>query len=66
MRRTNYGIHVVQQPEIVRPAERATFNSVPGRSGTLTTLEGDDVYDDFILSVECSITDISRLTDITS
>jgi len=61
---TDYGIHVIQQPEIVRPAERATFTSVPGRSGTLTTLEGNDVYDDFILSVECFITDLNKLTAI--
>ncbi len=62
---TEYGIHVVQQPEIIRPPERVTFQSIPGRSGTLTTLEGQDVYDDFILSVECTITDTSRLNDIT-
>ena len=63
---TEYGIHVSRQPEIIRPAERATFTSVPGRSGTLTTLEGNDVFDDFILSVECFITDLSRLTAICS
>jgi len=62
---TDYGIHVVRQPEIVRPPERVTFQSVHGRSGTLTTLEGQDVYDDFILSVECTISDMSRLNDIT-
>lgn len=63
---TNYGIHVVRQPEIIRPSERATFTSVPGRSGTLTTLEADDVYDDFILSVECFISDLSNLSAIFS
>ena len=62
---TEYGIHVIQQPEIIRPPERVIFQSVPGRSGTLTTLEGWDVYDDFILSVECTISDTSRLNDIT-
>ncbi|NLX82684.1 MAG: hypothetical protein GXZ04_02560, partial [Clostridiales bacterium] len=36
---TSYGIRVTQQPEIIRPPERAAFTSVPGRSGTLTTLE---------------------------
>ena len=64
VRCTNYGIHVVQQPDIIRPSERATFTSVPGRSGTLTTLEADDVYDDFILSVECFISDLSNLASI--
>lgn len=63
---TDYGIHVSRQPEIIRPSERAVFTSVPGRSGTLTTLEGNDVYDDFILSVECFITGLSNLTNICS
>ena len=61
---TAYGIRVVQQPEIIRPPERATFTSVPGRSGTLTTLEGTDVYDDFLLTVECIITDTTELSII--
>ena len=63
---TEYGIHVVQQPEIIRPAERATFTAVPGRSGTLTTIEGADVYDDFLLTVECTITDTLQLNTILS
>jgi len=58
---TDLGIHVLKQPELVRPSERATFTSVPGRSGTLTTLEGEDVYDDFIVSAECIIRDTSNL-----
>lgn len=61
---TEYGIYVAQQPEIIRPSERVTFQSIPGRSGTLTTLEGQDVYDDFLLSVDCRISDTSRLNDI--
>jgi len=61
---TDYGIHVIQQPEIIRPLERVTFQSIPGRSGSLTTLEGPDVYDDFLLSVDCWVADTSRLDDI--
>ena len=61
---TAYGIRVVQQPEIIRPAERATFTSVPGRSGTLATLEGMDVYDDFLLTITCVITETSQLNAI--
>ena len=64
VRCTQYGIHVSQQPAITRPPERATFTNVPNRSGTLTTLEGDDVYDDLILSAECFVADISRLNEI--
>ncbi len=61
---TDYGIRVVQQPEIMRPSERLTFTPVPGRSGSLTTLEGQDVYDDFLLSVDCRISDTSRLDEM--
>lgn len=64
VRCTQYGIHVSQQPAITRPPERATFTNVPNRSGTLTTLEGEDVYDDLILSAECFVADISRLNEI--
>ena len=64
VRCTDYGIHVIQQPEIIRPPERVTFQSVPGRSGTLTTLEGPDVYDDFLLSIDCLMADTSRLDEI--
>ena len=61
---TQYGIHVLEQPVITRPSERATFSSVPGRSGTLTTLEGDDVYDDMILTATCMIENTNRLSEI--
>ena len=56
---TEYGIHVLEQPPITIPAERATFTNVPGRPGSLTTLEGDDVYDDLILTAQCMISDPS-------
>lgn len=64
VRCTEYGIHVTEQPSIIRPSERVTFTNVPGRNGSLTTLEGDDVYDDFILPISCTVSDISRLSDI--
>jgi phage-related protein len=63
---TEYGIHITEQPSVIRPAERAVFTNVPGRSGSLTTLEADDVYDDFILPVECAVSDLSRVAEIGS
>lgn len=50
-----YGIHVSEQPPITIPAERRTQTNVPGRPGSLTQLEGEDIYDDMILSVTCFI-----------
>ena len=61
---TDYGIYLVRQPELIRPPERITFTSVPGRSGTFTTLEGTNVYDDFLLSLECVIRDTASLNSI--
>ena len=50
-----YGIHVTEQPPITIPLERSTQTNVPGRPGSLTQLEGEDIYDDMILSVTCFI-----------
>ena len=56
-----YGVYVSEQPPITIPQERSTQTTVPGRPGTLTTLEGTDVYDDLVLAAECFITDESRI-----
>lgn len=66
VRCTEYGIHVSEQPPLTIPAERATFTNVPGRSGSLTTLEGNDVYEDQVLTATCFISDTSRIREITA
>ena len=52
-----YGIHVTEQPTVTIPAERSTQTNVPGRPGSLTQLEGEDVYDDLLLTATCFISD---------
>ena len=52
---TLYGIHVSEQPPITIPEERVTFTDVPGRSGSLTILEGQDVYKDLTLTANCFV-----------
>ena len=64
VRCTEYGIHVLELPLITVPAERATHINVPGRPGSLTALEGDDVYDDMILTATCLIADPDRIPEI--
>ena len=64
VRCTEYGIHVLEHPPQTVPAERATFTDVPGRSGSLTTLEGDNVYDDMVLTASCLIADPNRIPEI--
>ena len=43
VRCTQYGIHVSELPPPTIPSERVTYTNVPGRPGSLTTLEGEDV-----------------------
>jgi len=57
VRCTEYGIYVSEQPHITMPQERSTQTKIPGRPGSLTTLEGDDVYDDLTLTATCFIRD---------
>lgn len=64
VRCTEYGIHVSEQPPITIPAERASYTDVPGRAGSLTTLEGEDIYDDLLLTAQCFISDPSRIPEI--
>ena len=59
-----YGIHVTEQPTVTIPAERSTQTNVPGRPGSLTQLEGDDVYDDLLLTATCFISDPAQIPAI--
>ncbi len=59
-----YGIHVTEQPPITIPLERSTQTNVPGRPGSLTQLEGEDVYDDMILTATCFISDLAQIPAI--
>ena len=61
---SSYGIHVLTQPQLIRPLERHEYTNVPGRNGSLVTTEGEDVYDDILLTVECWVKDTSRITEI--
>lgn len=48
------GLYVTELPPVKRPAERVQTVTIPGRSGHLTLLEGDQVHDGYTL--ECQIT----------
>ena len=66
VRCTEHGIHVLEQPVLTLPNERATFVDVPGRSGSLTVLEGDAVYDDLVLTAQCIVENLERHEEIAS
>ncbi len=64
IRSTDMGVHVLEQPPYTMPNERVTFTNIPGRSGALTTTEGDYVYDDLVLTATCIIADPDRIPDV--
>ena len=64
VRSTEYGVHVLEQPVLALPNERATFVDVPGRSGSLTVLEGESVYDDLVLTAQCIVENTERYEEI--
>ena len=58
---TDFGIHVSEQPSLTIPAERVTYTNVPGHPGSLTTVEGEDVYDDMVLTATCLLADPTKI-----
>lgn len=61
---TEMGIRVTELPPPTMPAERSTFTNIPGKSGSLVTLEGDAVYDDLTLTTTCVVADPSKIPAI--
>lgn len=61
---TEYGIRAVEMPPISFAKERATWKDVPGRSGSLTIVEGKDVYEDLTLSIDCRVENAGRIAEI--
>ena len=64
VRCTQYGIHVSELPPPTIPTEHATYTNVPGRPGSLTTLEGEDVYEDVVLTAQCFLSDPTKIPAI--
>lgn len=64
VRSTSYGLYVSEQPEIIMPLERTSQITIPGRPGTLTKLEGEDVYGDILMTAQCVMKDASRIPEI--
>lgn len=58
---SDYGVIVQTFPPLTLPEERAKFEPIPGRSGSLTLLEGDAVYEDIVLSIDCYVRDVDKL-----
>ena len=53
IRSTAYGVFVSEQPPIMQPKERITFEDIAGKAGSLAITEGEKVYEDVTLTVKC-------------
>ena len=43
---------------------RVTYTNVPGRPGSLAKLEGEDVYEDMVLTAQCFLSDPAKIPAI--
>ena len=63
-RSTDVGVYVSDLPPVTIPLERSKQTVIPGRAGSLTTLEGDNVYDDLTLTAKCWIRDPALIPSV--
>ena len=52
---------MTKRPPVTIPLERSSRTNLPGRPGSLMQLEGEDVYDDMILTSTCFISDPAQI-----
>lgn len=57
-------IHIEHLPDIQRAPERVEYIVVPGRSGTLTKTEGENVYDSYTKSFDIVALDKEKIPSI--
>jgi len=60
----NMGIILQGPVPIVKPEERVTHVTIPGRSGELTMLEGDDVFNSYIQTVSIHVRGAYRINQV--
>jgi phage-related protein len=66
VRSTVNGVRVIEFPPFTLPEERVESQTILGRSGSLTTVEGDDVYNDIVLSIYCFVEDLTHINQIST
>lgn len=60
------GVIIQDSPAIIRAPERTEEVNIPGRSGSLYLLEGDDVYNSYLKTVVCVATPAANMDELTS
>lgn len=58
------GLILRRPAPLIRPEERVRHVSIPGLSGDFTELEGAQVYNSYIQTIEFSVTDASRVRGV--
>lgn len=58
------GLAVITYPPITRPIERVTQKSLPGRPGSLTLTEGDDIFEGYIRTISFANIKPNRMQDV--
>ena len=60
----NMGVTLRNPVAIVRPEERVQHVEIPGRSGDLTQVEGENIYNSYIQTAEICVTGGFRVRDV--
>ena len=58
------GVVTRRHAPLIRPEERVEHVQIPGRSGDLTEIEDENIYNSYIQTVGFSVTDGSRVRDV--
>jgi len=58
------GVYIKAYPSVPIAKERVSNETVPGRSGSLTTTEGEAVYDDIVLSLPCRMGGLADIDQV--
>lgn len=61
---TDLGVRVMEFPPLMLPEERVDFKPALGRSGNLTILDGEGVYEDILLQISTFIENLTQLNSI--
>lgn len=62
----DWGLHIPELPPIVQPRRRVEKITIPGRNGTVTREEGEDVYDSYPKTFDIIATDAGKLQSVLS
>lgn len=62
----DFGIHIDNEPDIVKPTRKLNTVSIDGRSGYLlySDVDNEEVLDSFSLSITCTLSDENKLPDV--